>query len=278
MSKILKTIRAVDTSDGDGVKLKRVFGFYQKEEFDPFLLLDHAKSEHPQSGFPWHPHRGIETITYLMSGRAFHEDSLGNKGTLNPGDIQWMSAGSGILHQEFPDKESEDFQLLQFWLNIPADKKMTDPTYTYTNVLNDNVVELGSSKVSVIAGEYKGVKGPVQKPDRNIKMIYTDLNKGDSFVLNRVEGTNAFIYVLDGEGKLDNDHLSKFTVYKLDQGEICIQTDKNIKLIYAEGNPLNEPIEWYGPIVMNTRDQIKEARRDLQKGTFLRSHTMESIR
>lgn len=278
MSKIIKTLQAVDTSDGDGVQLKRVFGYYQKEMFDPFLLLDHAKSSYPQNGFPWHPHRGIETISYLISGKAFHEDSLGNKGTLLPGDVQWMKSGSGILHQEFPDKDSEDFQLLQFWLNMPSHQKMDNPKYTYLNVLDNNNVVIGNSKVSVVAGNYKDYIGPVQQVDRNIKMLYVDLKASDQFTIERVKDTNAFVYVLKGNGLLESEELSQYSAYKLDQGEISISTDESITFIYAEGTPLNEEINWYGPIVMNTREQIIEAKNDLKNGTFLRSHTKNEFR
>lgn len=276
MSKIIRSIKAVDTSDGDGVKLKRVFGYYEKEVFDPFLLLDHAKTSYPQNGFPWHPHRGIETITYLIDGKAFHEDSLGNKGTLLKGDIQWMKAGSGILHQEFPDKESENFELLQFWLNMPQKEKMANPEYTYTNVLNDNIHSFGSSSLSVIAGTYRNISGPVQKEERKVKMLYVNLHKEDTFEIERISNTNAFIYVLDGNGKLEEENLSMYSVYKLDQGLINVTTSDTIKFIFAEGVPLKEPIRWYGPVVMNTDEEIRQVKQELRDGTFLKSHKMKS--
>lgn len=270
MSKIMNSYHAVETTDGDNVKLKRVFGYHQKEVFDPFLLLDHIDTSYPQGGFPWHPHRGIETITYLVKGKAEHEDSLGNKGVMNDGDIQWMQSGSGILHQEFPDKNSSKFELLQFWLNMPSTNKMDDPKYYYTNVLNKNVVSLGNSKVSVIAGAYKGVHGPIQKKERNIRMLYLDIEANESLVLDRVKDTNAFIYVLSGYGKLENDKLSPFAVYKLSEGAININAVEKMKVIFAEGKPLKENIEWYGPIVMNTKDQIRIARTELNNGTFIK--------
>ncbi len=275
MSKIIERYTAQNTSDGDGVQLKRVFGYYQKEVFDPFLLLDHIDTSYPQAGFPWHPHRGIETITYLVKGKAKHEDSLGNRGVLTDGDIQWMQSGSGILHQEFPDKKSEKFKLLQFWLNMPAQEKMNPPKYNYTNVLNENLVKENNSSVSVIAGKYKGVEGPVQKQERKIRMLYVDLKKGDTFKVNRVEGTNAFLYVLKGNGLIESDDIESFNVYKLSKGEIIVSSKEDMTVMFAEGTPLNENIEWYGPIVMNTKDQIKQAKLELQNGTFIKHRKEE---
>lgn len=270
MSIIIDQYKAVDTTDGDGVKLKRVFGYYQKEVFDPFLMLDHAESSYPQSGFPWHPHRGIETITYLGKGRAFHEDSLGNKGEMNEGDIQWMKAGSGILHQEFPDKESEEFELIQFWLNMPANEKMSDPEYVYTNVLEDNVVVEGGTETSVIAGTYKGIFGPVQKEARNVTLLFSQLKEGSTLSLPRKQGTNSFLYILKGNGTLLDEFISEYNIYKLKEQDFTIKANSDMKLIFAEGTPLNEDIVWWGPVVMNTREQIKQAQEELQNGTFLK--------
>lgn len=270
MSKILRQFTARDSSDGDGIKLKKVFGFYQKEVFDPFLMLDHIDTSYPKNGFPWHPHRGIETITYMVKGKTRHEDSMGNKGVLTEGDIQWMKAGSGILHQELPDPTSEKFELLQFWLNIPAESKMTQPEYHYTNILNDNLVQINNSTVSIIAGEFNSVLGPIQKKDRNIKLLHVDLKESENFTIERVTGTNAFIYVLSGTGTLDKEEINQYTIYKLDSGNITVSANSDMKFIYAEGTPLNENIEWYGPIVMNTRSQIIEAKNELQNGTFIK--------
>jgi len=277
MGKIIESYKAVDTTDGDNVKLKRVFGYYQKEIFDPFLLLDHIDTSYPQVGFPWHPHRGIETITYLVKGKAFHEDSLGNKGEMVDGDIQWMQSGSGILHQEFPDKNSEQFEMLQFWLNMPKKNKMDNPKYYYTNVLDSNIVIKGKSKISVIAGNFEKIEGPIQKQDRNIRMLYIDLNDGDSLSINRVVGTNAFIYVLKGNGKIDSESIEEFNIYKLDEGEIVITAISKMKMIFAEGNPLNENIEWYGPIVMNSKEEIDQARKELADGSFIKNMIGENI-
>ncbi len=271
MSKIIMSFKAVDTVDGDNVQLKRIFGYNQKEVFDPFLLLDHVDTSYPQFGFPWHPHRGIETITYLVKGKAKHEDSLGNEGVMVDGDIQWMQSGSGILHQEFPDKDSEEFELLQFWLNMPSKNKMDDPKYYYTNVLDKNLVKIGNSTISVIAGSFNGTSGPIQKEDRKIRMLYINLESGDRVDLERVPDTNAFVYILNGDGSIDDDQIEMYSVYKLTQGKITIKAKSKMKMIFAEGTPLNESIEWYGPIVMNTKEEIKLARKELDNGTFLKT-------
>lgn len=270
MKKIIGSLKAKDSRDGDGVALKRVFGFYEKEMFDPFLMLDHIDTSYPQGGFPWHPHRGIETITYILKGKVFHEDSIGNKGYMSNGDVQWMKSGSGILHQEFPDTESKEFELLQFWLNIPAKNKMDHPEYNYTNVLDSNLVKFDESSVSVIAGNYKGTSGPVQKPDRNIRMLYIDLKNNNQISIDRVHNTNAFIYVLNGTGAIEEDAIESLHIYKLDEGEIIVKATSDMKLIFAEGNPLNESIEWYGPIVMNTKEEIRQAKIELNNGTFIK--------
>lgn len=271
MSVIMTSLKAVDTSDGENVKLKRVFGYHQKEMFDPFLLLDHIDTDEVQQGFPWHPHRGIETITYLIKGGAKHQDSLGNEGTLKGGDVQWMLTGSGILHQEFPDDNYKEIELLQFWLNMPAANKMDDPQYYYTNIFEDNVVSVGSSTVSVIAGNYKDTKGPIQKQSRNIRMLYLDIQKDNLIDINRVEGTNGFLYVLSGEGTVNEESIEKHTIYKLSESSFELKATSPLKAIFAEGNPLHENIEWYGPIVMNTKEEIRQARVELNNGTFIKN-------
>lgn len=271
MSIIRNVLKAQDTTDGDGVQLKRVFGYYEKEMFDPFLMLDHADTKNPQSGFPWHPHRGIETITYLIKGGVSHEDTLGNKGTLKVGDIQWMKAASGILHQEMPVKGVERLEMLQFWLNMPAKDKMSKPEYTYMNTNEDSLYIKDAQKVSVIAGEYKGIKGPIQKTDRNVSMFYVELNKNGSFEYHSKKNTNGFIYVLEGYGVLDGVSLEQLHIYQIkDDEDINLKATSDLKLIYAEGTPLNESIAWWGPVVMNTREQLNTARLELQNNTFIK--------
>lgn len=270
MSIIKKTLTARDTTDGDGVSLKRVFGYHEKEVFDPFLLLDHAEASFPQNGFPWHPHRGIETITYCIKGEITHEDTLGNKGTLDEGDIQWMKSGSGILHEEIPNKNSKEFEIIQLWLNMPSSNKMDNPEYNYMNVSSENIIKIGDSQASVIAGSYNGAKGSIQYEERKIKLVYFNIEKDNPVDISRTKGTNSFIYVLSGNGLINNEVIKHHNVYQLGLGEITIETKSNIKLVFAEGAALNETIEWYGPIVMNTKEEIKQARIDLRNDTFIK--------
>lgn len=270
MSQIIKTIKAVDTSDGEGIKLKRVFGFYQKHLFDPFLMLDHIKTSYPKSGFPWHPHRGIETITIMLDGQTYHEDSLGNSGTLSPGDIQWMKAASGILHQEIPDENSKHFELLQLWLNMPKTEKMDEPAYHYMNIQTDNTFQFENGFASVIAGTFNQINGPIQKEDRCLELFFFDFGQNSSISFTPPIGNNIFIYVLKGNGNLGKESLDSYHIYQLKDQEIMLSSMNGMKVLYASGKPLKEEIEWYGPIVMNTKEDIQIAKQELKTNTFIK--------
>ncbi|MCI2413873.1 MAG: pirin family protein [Candidatus Aramenus sp.] len=286
--KVSRVIEGRETRDGAGVKLYRVFGGVLTAYLtDPFLLLDFFGSTDPEDyimGFPWHPHRGIETVTYLIKGKVEHEDSEGNKGVIYPGDVQWMTAGSGIFHQEMPkpldDKEvARYFQNpnsnkgLQLWINLPANRKMTTPAYRGVTAKQIPKVEIDQGEVKVIAGEFKGIQGPVNA-GLSVDPSYFDvvLKEEGEFVHRVKEKYTVLVYVMEGKAKLDDRTVvgqGDLVIY--DEGdEVRIKSLGNSRLIFLSGRPLGEPIAWYGPIVMNTDDQIREALLDLRRGTFVK--------
>ncbi|MBV9342682.1 MAG: pirin family protein [Acidobacteria bacterium] len=294
---IKQIIEPKPTIEGAGVKLQRAFGFGKTGEFDPFLLLDDFRNDNPAdylAGFPWHPHRGIETITYVLAGSVEHGDSLGNKGKMTAGDVQWMTAGSGILHQEMPKGDSTGrMHGFQLWANLPSSLKMTDPRYQdIPSSAIPEVTDDDGSRVRVVCGEFGGKKGPVEgvAADPN----YLDISvppEGRKRL--KIETTrNAFAYVFAGSGKfLDASSpqpvlteqvgtASARTTYDardhslvlFDRGdEIGVQAgDEGIRFLLVSGKPLEEPVAWYGPIVMNTQEQLRRAMRELHEGTFIK--------
>ena len=284
----MDTIRTINTVlshkpviEGAGVHLSRVFGYHETPLFDPFLLLDNfhsADSEKYVQGFPWHPHRGIETITYIIKGIIKHSDSLGNSGTIQSGDVQWMSAGNGIIHQEMPDGD-EQGQLwgLQLWVNLPASHKMTPPRYQEISSSEIPIyIEENGSKYRIISGEYQGYKGPVT--DILIEPEYFDisLTPNSPFIHNTPSYHTCFIYILEGEialGAKTDTVYSPGQVLLLNQGETvqAMAKDNEARFVFASGKPLGESIAWRGPIVMNTQDEIRKAFSDLDHGTFIKN-------
>jgi redox-sensitive bicupin YhaK (pirin superfamily) len=285
------------TLEGAGVKLQRAFGFGKTKEFDPFLLFDDFRNERPEdylAGFPWHPHRGIETITYVLAGSVEHGDSLGNKGKMTAGDVQWMTAGSGILHQEMPKGDPNGrMHGFQLWANLPASLKMTDPRYQdIPSAAIPEVTEDDGTKARIICGEFWGKKGPVEGvaadpayvdisvPPNTRKFIKVDVTR------------NAFAYVFAGEGTFRDasepravltEHTAipeaaptydarNHSLVLFDRGdEIVVQAGpEGIRFLLVSGRPLEEPVAWYGPIVMNTQAQLKQAMVELQEGTFIK--------
>ena len=279
--------------------LHRAFGFHNPSAFDPFLLFDDFRNEDPEkfeAGFPWHPHRGIETITYVLSGTVDHADSLGNEGSLGAGDIQWMTAGSGIMHQEMP-KPSHTGQMhgFQLWANLPSSLKMTAPRYQdVPSTEIPEVIDDDGSRVKVIVGEFWGRRGPVDG-------IAADPQYLDIFVPAGVRKTfkveterHAFAYIFEGSGRF-RDASSPFgvrvekeingeelhlrdlsgnrTLVQFDRGdEVTVQAgETGIRFLLVSGKPLKEPVAWHGPIVMNTGEELREAIRDLQNGTFIKA-------
>lgn len=295
--KIRKVLKGKPTIEGAGVHLNRVFGFSEVPLFDPFLLLDDFRSDRPDhfiKGFPWHPHRGIETITYVLSGDVEHGDSLGNKGIIGTGDVQWMTAGNGIIHQEMPkgDKSGKMYGF-QLWANLPAGQKMMDPRYR--DVTSDQIPEVkldGGIIVKVIAGEAAGVKGPVR--DIVIDPEYLDITvpPHTEFRHPTKRGHTAFAYVIGGQGYFCRERIpfsyeiggaNYFDIQRdpvvgdgslvlFDDGdEVMVLTEDNdVRFLLVSGKPLGEPVAWHGPIVMNTQDELRLAFDELDRGTFIK--------
>ncbi len=295
--KIKKILKSKPTVEGAGVHLKRVFGYYQVPLFDPFLLLDDFHSNHPDDyikGFPWHPHRGIETITYVLYGKVEHGDSMGNKGIISSGDVQWMTAGSGIIHQEMPKGQKDGLMWgFQLWANLPASHKMMDPRYR--DVKSNQIPEVTLDhevKVKIIGGEVKGVRGPAQ--DIVIDPEYLDITvpSKSNFVHPVKKGYTVFAYVIEGKGYFDpgrNSYayeveganyfdfkrdcfMAPETLILFDEGdELAISTEeKAVRFLLVSGKPIGEPVAWYGPIVMNTQEELRIAFEEYQNGTFIK--------
>lgn len=291
-----KIWRSEPTIEGAGVHLKRAFGFHELPLLDPFLLLDDFRSENPsdyKAGFPWHPHRGIETITYVLEGDVEHGDSMGHKGDISSGEVQWMTAGSGIIHQEMPKGNSKGQMLgFQLWANLPSHSKMMDPRYRGIKKNEIPVVSMpDGTKVRIICGEINGVKGPVQDIMTNPEYMDVELLAGKSFTHVVKEGYTVFAYVIDGEAYFDHIRTpfthdatgdnyfdmkspcpccdGSLVLYKKNGTYVTITTHQHsARFLLISGKPLNEPIAWYGPIVMNTHEQLRQAFQEFQDGTF----------
>lgn len=295
--KIKKILKSKPTIEGAGVHLKRAFGFYQVPLLDPFLLLDDFHSDNPSDyikGFPWHPHRGIETITYMLHGQVEHGDSMGNKGVIHPGDVQWMTAGSGIIHQEMPKGQKNGLMWgFQLWANLPASHKMMDPRYR--DVRSDQIPETTLAKgvkVKIICGEVNGVKGPVR--DIMTDPEYLDITVPPKSTLKYPvkKGHTTFAYVIDGQGYFDEGRNSyayeaeganyfdfkreclmgpeNLVIYG-DGTEVMISTEnQQVRFLFISGKPIKEPVAWYGPIVMNTQEELRIAFEEYQSGTFIK--------
>jgi redox-sensitive bicupin YhaK (pirin superfamily) len=295
--KIQKIFKSKPTMEGAGVRLKRAFGFYQVPLLDPFLLLDDFHSNHPDDylkGFPWHPHRGIETITYVLYGKVEHGDSMENRGIISSGDVQWMTAGSGIIHQEMPKGQEDGLMWgFQLWANLPASHKMMDPRYR--DVKSHQIPEVTLDhgvRVKIICGEVKGVKGPVQ--DIVIDPEYLDITvPSNSHLRYPVKGGHTvFAYIIEGKGYFDPGRdvyayevegrnyfdfkrecmMGSENLILFDGGdELTISTEeKPVRFLLISGKPIGEPVAWYGPIVMNTQEELRIAFEEYENGTFIR--------
>lgn len=275
------TIRKVVTGstqyDGAGVKLVRVISAPDVKEFDPFLMLDafdsYDSSDYTK-GFPWHPHRGIETVTYLISGNIEHMDNIGNKGNILDGCCQWMTAGSGILHQEMP-LQSERMLGIQLWLNLPRKNKMATPKYRDIRANMIPKIEEDGCSIKIISGDYKGNLGSVQGEYVKMQFLDVDMKAGAQWKLQTIKDKNLFIYIVDGEGLFeesdDNPISSKRAVLFNDGDELSVRaTGKGLRFFLFAGVELNEPIAWGGPIVMNTQEELKVAFKEIDDGTFVK--------
>ena len=276
--KIRMTLTRQPTMEGAGVHLNRVFGYSQTPRFDPFLMLDDFRSNTPAhylKGFPWHPHRGIETITYVTKGDVEHGDSLGNTGVISSGDVQWMTAGSGIIHQEMPKGDANGaMHGFQLWANLPAAQKMMAPRYRGITADQIPAVELENGvQVKVIAGSIGGAKGPMD--DIVIDPEYFDFTvpTGQTFTHETDPAYTAFIYVIGGKGSTDSQAIENGTLVLFDAGDhVAISAgNEPLRLLLLTGKPLNEPVAWRGPIVMNTQAELETAFREYHEGTFIKN-------
>ena len=277
--KVKTVLRSKPTVEGAGVRLKRAFGNHEVPLFDPFLLLDHFGSDDPDdyvAGFPWHPHRGIETVTYMIEGLVEHGDSMGNQGAIGSGDIQWMTAGSGIIHQEMPRKWDIPTTGFQLWVNLPASHKMMKPRYR--DVKRHQVPEAEFKedvRVKVISGEFDGTRGPVQ--DIVVDIIYLDvtLEPRTRFEHPFPAGYTVFAYVFEGAGFFDPRRQTLINMEQLvlyqDGHAVTVSTEEDpVRFLLVSGRPIKEPVAWYGPIVMNTQEELDLAFEEYQKGTFIK--------
>ena len=272
-----RIVQGVQTTDGAGVKLVRVLSKNDVKDFDPFLMLDAFGSDDPKDyikGFPMHPHRGIETITYLLEGKVNHLDSLGNGGSLVGGELQWMTAGSGILHEEMP-QETKKLDGLQFWLNLPQKDKMAPPHYfpITPDMIKEITFEQG--RVKLIAGEFLGEQGIEPKYVKATMMDVT-LNPSSVYDIPIPSEQNAFLYILDGSaqfGEKATPAKQHFAVLFGEGDRIKVQAlAEGIRFVLLAGKPLGEPIAWGGPIVMNTQEELQLAFSELEQGTFIKHH------
>ena len=289
---------AQPTMEGAGVNLHRVFGFGDTKPFDPFLMMDDFRNDDPNKymkGFPWHPHRGIETITYVLSGTVEHADSLGNNGSLSDGDIQWMTAGSGIIHQEMPKgNKNGAMHGFQLWANLPSNQKMTAPRYQDIKSKEiKSLVDDDGTIIKVISGDYRGYKGPVDgiAAEPEYLDIYIPPLKFKRFPFDT--SRQGFAYIFEGDGDFHNasnplgikvekefngqefelrDLSGNRTLVVFDNGdEVAVQAgEKGIRFLLISGTPIKEPVAWHGPIVMNTQDELKAAFNELNNGTFIK--------
>lgn len=273
---IKKLFPAQLTLEGAGVRLHRGFGYREVPLFDPFLLLDDFGSNDPDdylAGFPWHPHRGIETVTYVIKGKVEHQDSLGNKGVINDGDIQWMTAGSGIIHQEMPQRYEGATKAFQLWVNLPKTHKMMPPRYRGITGKEIPVVEDDTARVKVIAGKYRNTGGVVT--DLVVPTTYLDieLKKGREFTYEVPAEFNLFLYVFEGVITVeDHEPVGESIVVLTNDGDTAKvrTTGGPARFILVAGMPLREPVAWYGPMVMNTDAEIKQALEEFRNGTFVK--------
>jgi len=295
---IKRIAQSTPTIEGAGVKLRRAFGFGTTSEFDPFLLLDDFRNDRPgdySAGFPWHPHRGIETITYVLAGTVEHGDSLGNVGKMGPGDVQRMTAGSGILHQEMPHGDAQGrMHGFQLWANLPSSLKMTTPRYQDIPAIEiPEVVDDDGTRVRVICGDFWGKRGPVDGTAAEPRYLDVFVPPGKRKVLPVERGRHAFAYVFEGSGTFSDasqpfgvlteketaqgetlvrERTGNRSLVVFDSGdEVTVQAgDEGIRFLLISGKPIEEPVAWHGPIVMNTQAELQQAVAELRNGTFIK--------
>jgi redox-sensitive bicupin YhaK (pirin superfamily) len=273
--KVEKILERQPTIEGAGVRLKRVLGNDKNSTVDPFLLLDHFGSDNHKDyikGFPWHPHRGIETVTYMWTGEVVHGDSMGHKGVIKSGDLQWMTAGSGIIHQEMPQKYAGLMQGFQLWVNLPAKKKMIDPKYRGIEKEQIPIVQKNGMTIKVIAGKIDVVEGPVCDLAIDIEYFDVELPENKTFEHASNRNNTVFAYVVDGSIEVNEKTISMGQCAVFGEGELVkIGSKSGAHFLFVSGEPLNEPVAWGGPIVMNTEEELEKAYDELDEGTFIKT-------
>lgn len=272
-------LKSQPTMEGAGVRLKRVFGYRETELMDPFLLLDHFGSDNPDDymkGFPFHPHRGIETITYMIEGEVNHEDSLGNAGTIESGDVQWMTAGSGIVHQEMPNRSNGMMMGFQLWANLPSSNKMMHPRYqdVKDSQIPEVVTESGA-KVRIICGKLDGTCGPVTEIVTDPEYMDVIVPPGKEFTHSVKKGHTVFAFIFEGNGYFDENKekliKADYLVLFEDGDQIIAKAgEEQLRFLLVSGMPIGESIAWYGPIVMNNREELDVAFQEYREGTFIK--------
>ena len=295
---VKRITQARPTLEGAGVHLRRAFGFGNTSDFDPFLLLDDFRSDNPDdylAGFPWHPHRGIETITYVLAGTVEHGDSIGNRGSIGAGDVQWMTAGSGIIHQEMPKGDPAGrMHGFQLWANLPSSLKLTPPRYQEVKAGEIPLVkDDDGTEIRIVCGQIWGKRGPVEGIAADPTYVDIFVPPGKRKTLPVAVSSQAFAYVFAGSGKFSNasgpqavptervgrpdvithERADNRSLVLFDRGDdVTVHAgDEGIRFLLVSGRPLQEPVAWYGPIVMNTQDELRQAFEDLERGTFLRT-------
>ncbi len=295
---VKRIVSSKPTIEGAGVHLRRAFGFGETSEFDPFLLLDDFRNDRPdqyRAGFPWHPHRGIETITYVLAGNVEHGDSLGNHGSLGAGDVQWMTAGRGILHQEMPQGDAQGrMHGFQLWANLPSSLKMTAPRYQDIKAAEiPEIIDDDGTRVRVVCGDFRGRRGPVEGVAAAPRYLDIFVPPGKRKTLPVELERHAFAYVFEGSGsfraasapfgvlteKIDGaddtlvrEQTGNRSLVLFDSGdEVTVQAGEDgIRFLLVSGKPIKEPVAWYGPIVMNTQAELQQAVAELRSGTFIK--------
>lgn len=270
--RITAKVRGMDTSDGAGVRLKRVIGQPRLPDLDPFLLLDEFRSDDAAdyiAGFPEHPHRGFETVTYMLAGRMRHRDNKGNSGLLTAGSVQWMTAGRGIQHSEMPEQEDGLMHGFQLWVNLPARDKMIEPRYQDIAPERIPEADIESGRVRILAGRFNGIDGPVQAPDTDPIYLDVSLDGGAALRTELPAAHNAFIYAYGGPVAIGGDTIESGELAVLSHGTtVEAHATSATRFILVAGRPLGEPVERYGPIVMNTKAEVQQAFQDLRSGNF----------
>ena len=273
--KVTQIIKAQAVSEGAGVTVHRTIGTPARRNLDPFLMLDHFSSDDPDdyiAGFPDHPHRGFITVTYMLDGHMLHQDSMGNRGDLRAGGVQWMKAASGIIHSEMPQQTEGLMRGFQLWINLPSGEKMSDPAYQEFAPESIPEVERDGAKVRLISGEFGGKRGPVEDPSTDVRYLHVTLAPTQQFSYDLPADHAAFVYLFDGSARVADTPMPQHSLAVLGDGEaVSVQADADgAQFIVVAGRPLGEPIVQYGPFVMNTREEVEQAYADFRDNRLVR--------